>query len=257
MVSAICDFSPFALPYGQLDKPAAGTVDLWLLPLLDLAPPLTQTLQHDANPESAAAQRLTRKMLLRLLLAAYLRVPAREIRLSREVGGKPYISRPVDCGLNYSVSYCLDYVLVAISTAGRLGVDLEPLSRFVRNPLGVARRYFAPPEYDALSRLRSAERCRRAFLRLWTRKEAVVKATGGGIVSGLSRFAVEDDDFDEPRVVAMVDDDPANWHLLHLEPVAGLVGTLATDRPLETVRAWRVTPPVREVAELHRRRGSE
>lgn len=248
----IRQFEPFSLPYGQLTPPATGVVDLWLLPLQDLTPPLARTLQHDAALESEAAQRLTRKMMLRLLLAAYLGIPARQMRLDHQHGGKPYIKEPCDCGLHFSQTHSLDYVLIGVTSSGRLGVDLEPLSRIVRDPIAIARRYFARPEYEYLSSLPTGERQRRAFLQLWTRKEAVVKATGGGIVSGLHRFVVDDAGLYAPRLDAMPGEDVANWCIFHLEPMSGLVGSLAIDQPINEIRSWRVIPPAPKVAQLGR-----
>jgi len=256
-VPAIRQFSPFALPYGRLERPEPGIVDLWLLPLQDLAPPLTRSLQRDANPESDAAYRLTRKMMLRLLLAAYLDMPARDVHVAKHARGKPYISQPSDSGLSFSQAHCLDYVLIGVTSAARLGVDVEPVSRLVRNPLALARRYFANEEYEYLRDIASYEQRRRIFLRMWTRKEAVVKATGGGIVSGLHRFVIDDSEDDPPRLLAIEGGDPQQWHLAHIEPLPGLVGTLAIDRPLREVRARRVVPPAPVVVDLDGQRNAE
>ncbi|GAB4196917.1 MAG: 4'-phosphopantetheinyl transferase superfamily protein [Wenzhouxiangellaceae bacterium] len=249
----ISEFDIVTLPYGRLQPPAADSVDIWLLPLQDLAPPLTRSLNQDANPETEAAQRLTRKMMLRLLLAAYLQRPAREIRLAQGAAGKPFISQPGDSGLHFSQTHCLDYVMIAIGGRERLGIDMEPISRLVSDPLAVARRYFARAEYEYLATIEHPSRRREAFLRLWTRKEAVVKATGGGIVSGLHRFTV-DDRTRPPRVSACDDGNASDWHLLHLEPSPGLIGTLASDHPLTTVNAYRVSPPLAPVTQISERK---
>jgi 4'-phosphopantetheinyl transferase len=236
------EFIPFSLPYGVLERPSEQAVDVWLLPLNELSPPLTLSLQEDANPTSVAALRLTRKMMLRLLLAAYVGVSPRELKLSRSSSGKPRISAPLNTGLVYSVSYSLDFMLVAVACQGRLGIDLEPLSRWVKQPMKLARRYLAPAEQEALAAIDNEGQRRRDFLRLWTRKEALVKATGGGIVSGLDRFTVVDSD-DQPQITAMQGEDPAQWHLRHIEPQAGLVGTVASDFPIQQLRTRRVAPP--------------
>lgn len=236
------EFVPFSLPYGALERPAAHAADVWLLPLNELSPPLTLSLHEDANPTSVAALRLTRKMMLRLLLAAYVGVSPRELKLSRAASGKPQITAPANTGLVYSVSYSLDFMLVAVASQGRLGVDLEPLSRWVKQPMKLARRYLAPAEQEALAQVENEGQRRRDFLRLWTRKEALVKATGGGIVSGLDRFTVVDSD-DHPHLSAMQGEDPQQWHLRPIEPQPGLVGTVASDFPIEQLQTRRVAPP--------------
>lgn len=238
----IAAFSPFSLPYGSLAAPGLDGLDLWLLPLEELAPPLALSLQADASPNSVAAQRLTRKMMLRLLLSAYLKTAPRDLRLGKMPGGKPFIVQPINSGLHFSVSHSLGYVLVAVSGVQQLGVDIEVLTRNVRAPLAVARRYFAPEEAETLAAVDHEGQQRRDFLRLWTRKEAVVKATGGGIVSGLNRFVVQDD-AEYPELHSMMDDDATDWRLIHLEPAAGLVGTVAIGRAVQNINAYRVLAP--------------
>ena len=133
-------------------------------------------------------------------------------------------------------------MLVAVSGVERMGVDLEVLTRVVKAPLAVAKRYFATAEHQQLLASSHAGEQRREFLRLWTRKEAVVKATGGGIVSGLDQFVVQDDP-EYPELMSMVGENVSDWRLIHLEPVPGLVGTVAIERPVKNISAYRVLPP--------------
>jgi 4'-phosphopantetheinyl transferase len=70
-------------------------------------------------------------------------------------------------------------VIVAIARGREVGVDVERV-RFPLPELAGVRRYLAPGEraaIDAREGLAQAE----AFFRAWTRKEALLKATGEGI----------------------------------------------------------------------------
>ena len=69
-----------------------------------------------------------------------------------------------------------------------LGVDLECRQRKV-NALPLAQRFFADSEFRYLQGLPSEIRAA-AFLRLWTGKEAVLKALGRGISSGLDKVVL-------------------------------------------------------------------
>ena len=90
----------------------------------------------------------------------------------------------------------------------RLGVDIEALDKRVSLP--VARRYFSAREVSALDALAPEARPRR-FLRLWTLKEAYLKAVGEGLAGGLDRmtFTLGDD----PGITFEHDDDAdaARW----------------------------------------------
>ncbi len=84
------------------------------------------------------------------------------------------------CGLRLSVSHSGDRVAVAVSTAGDVGVDIEPLARAQRIGPGVMGQVCSPHERAAICALPGPQRAA-AELRLWTAKEAVLKATGDGL----------------------------------------------------------------------------
>jgi 4'-phosphopantetheinyl transferase len=106
--------------------------------------------------------------------------------------GKPFVAGGQ--GPHFNLSHCDGLVACALSSDVPLGVDVEPVDR--RAPLDVAEYYFAPDERAWLFGLPEAERPR-GFFRLWTMKEALIKATGKGVSQGLHAFAIS---FDPLRV---------------------------------------------------------
>jgi 4'-phosphopantetheinyl transferase len=102
-----------------------------------------------------------------------------------EPGGKPFVAGRT--GLHFNLSHCNGLVACAVSADVPLGVDVEPLER--RAPLDVADHYFAPDERAWLFGLPDGEQSR-GFFRLWTMKEAFIKATGKGVAQGLHSFAI-------------------------------------------------------------------
>jgi 4'-phosphopantetheinyl transferase len=106
--------------------------------------------------------------------------------------GKPAVAGHPD--LNFNLTHCDGLVACAVSAEVALGIDAEPWDRDA--PLDVAARYFSPTEHDWLMRQPAGERGR-AFFRIWTLKEAFIKATGRGISQDLQSFAVG---FDPLRV---------------------------------------------------------
>lgn len=101
--------------------------------------------------------------------------------------GKPEATigdRPA--GVAFNLSHTKGMVGVAVAAGeGALGFDLEPVDR--RAPLQIARRYFTAEEVAWLDALPEAGRAE-GFFRLWTLKEAFIKATGKGLTQDLASF---------------------------------------------------------------------
>jgi 4'-phosphopantetheinyl transferase len=80
------------------------------------------------------------------------------------------------CAFNMSHSH--DVAVIAVAPQGNIGVDVEVL-RPVEDALAIAQRNFTPTEHQHLLAAPADERDL-VFMRLWTRKEACLKAVGSG-----------------------------------------------------------------------------
>ncbi|MEM8852715.1 MAG: 4'-phosphopantetheinyl transferase superfamily protein [Pseudomonadota bacterium] len=98
--------------------------------------------------------------------------------------GKPHVAEPQSP--HFNLSHCDGLVACAVSHCVDLGVDVEPVADPA--PLDLADHYFACPESRLLTRMEPAERPL-GFFRLWTLKEAYVKARGLGLTQPLDAFA--------------------------------------------------------------------
>ena len=156
--------------------------------------------------------------LLRRLLAAFCAVPAQELRFRTGPFGKPLLESGA---LSFSISHCGSTAIVAISSPEMtVGIDIERV-REIDDMETIVRRYFSPLEYAAWCAQPHSAR-QQAFFRLWTRKEAVLKATGEGLQRSLSSFTVSCDM--PPELLAPA---PPAWSLHDLAEPAGYVGAVA------------------------------
>lgn len=122
--------------------------------------------------------------LKRTMIPALTGVPAAACRFDILEGGKPVLSHPR--GLHFNLSHCEGLVAVATSPETPIGVDVESIRDVT--PLDIAPTVFAPAELAWLDALAPAER-HEGFVRLWTLKEAFIKATGRGLTEPLDGFA--------------------------------------------------------------------
>jgi 4'-phosphopantetheinyl transferase len=123
---------------------------------------------------------------LRTLLGRYLDREPQAIRFRYEAQGKPFLDGGND--LSFNVSHTDGLALIGVVRGRRIGVDVEKANRNTEVDK-LAERFFSESERRDLRRLQGDE-LRAAFFRVWTRKEAYIKATGEGLGLPLDQFDV-------------------------------------------------------------------
>lgn len=119
--------------------------------------------------------------MVRLLLARYTGIAAADLVFARGPRGKPALVGAGDLELN--LSHAHDVALLAVARGNAVGVDIERLDANIEErELG---RIVLAPDENAPSRA--------AFMRIWCRKEASLKATGVGLVDDLTSVSVARD----------------------------------------------------------------
>jgi 4'-phosphopantetheinyl transferase len=198
-------------------------------------------------PQWPATREAAQSLPLRALLASYLACDPQQLRIERDHQGKPYLAglsgQDAATGLQFNLSHSGGALLVGISLGQALGVDLE-IPRRARRVLDLARRYFDPAEAAVLAALPEARR-EWAFLRLWSCKEAVLKALGQGLAFGLDRVVFTLDATGAVTGLNKLDGDPSPsaWHVVQLLPAANYSGALAWRGPAHGICAGRGSPP--------------
>ena len=131
----------------------------------------------------------------------------------------------LDLGVGFSISHTDGLVGVLLSSDERCGLDMEPLRRDI-DVDRLSRRACSDSEIKWLqSHDRSDQQI--AFLRLWTLKEAYLKATGQGIAIPLKRLS-----FDLKGEIRLADmNDPGrsfdDWHFRQWEHAGEYLVTVA------------------------------
>ena len=164
---------------------------------------------------------ITCRAALRLVLGARLATRPEGIRFRYGPWGKPEIDA-VDADVRFSVSHTHGRALIAVATGFDVGIDVEHDAP-VPDWEGLSGRVFSQPERRELA---AAADKPGAFLRGWTRKEAVLKALGVGISAPLADLTVSLGR--EPAILANLDGvvRPSDWSLIDLSS-PGHVAALA------------------------------
>ena len=124
---------------------------------------------------------------LRSFLARCLGVELSTVRYIEGAHGKPLLL-PALGQLEFNLSHTENLALLAVTREGAIGVDVEQL-RQLPDAMSIAETHFSEAERNTLMSLPSREQ-QAGFFSCWTRKEAVVKATGAGVGYALDSFEV-------------------------------------------------------------------
>ena len=103
------------------------------------------------------------------------------IEFKAEEWGKPFV---VGHSIQFSASSSHEYGLVALSTDGRVGVDIEQHNSVLAS---ADFQFHSEEEYQAIIESSASVEL---FFRVWARKEACIKALGHGMRFLLSDFSV-------------------------------------------------------------------
>jgi 4'-phosphopantetheinyl transferase len=143
--------------------------------------------------ESARRQHLVARGIQREVLSRYAPgIAPRDWRFVSEAAGRPACAPSFGLDdFDFNLSHTEGLVALVVARDVRVGIDVENRDKPVR--LSVAQNYFSVVEIEELDALPADLRPER-FLRLWTLKEAWLKARGTGLAGGLASVTFRLDD---------------------------------------------------------------
>ncbi len=153
--------------------------------------------------------------LVRSALSSICGVPAKDWRFTEEPG-KPKIAQILNQPeLQFSLSHTRGLVACAVSAGSIVGIDVENFSE-ISDVIDIAEQFFSTSEVEIL-RNATPDQQSSAFIRLWTLKEAFVKATGEGLHRAFDSFSFTLD----PVSIAFDPDsadEPSHWTFVEHRP---------------------------------------
>jgi 4'-phosphopantetheinyl transferase len=196
-------------------------------------PPVAQhlayamTLLSDAEKHRCAAFHLERHRteyalshaMLRLVLSEYAPVRPEEWQFLKGKWGKPEIRGPaLDTPLWFNLSHTDGFAACVAGRVRQLGVDVENMNRMTSCD-EMAKHFFAEAEYEYLRNLPPGLQ-RGAFFRIWTLKEAYIKAEGKGLSIPLDSFHFRFSAANPVEVTFELNGEshPAAWKFFEFQP---------------------------------------
>ena len=178
--------------------------------------------ERASSMEAMTARRfLSARRLVRGVFSKLLGIPVKEIVLELNAYGKPSLA-----GTDHylSIAHSGEVVAIAVSRS-EIGVDLE-FEREIDIP-GLSRRFFSPEEALYLEKNSDPSH----FFRLWTCREAAIKADGRGLghLLGKTKVAADRGTEGDPIDVTISED---AWTAFHWREAAGMhLATAFRKRP--------------------------
>ena len=254
MINERCTFERWGLDFERwgLDKVSASphdlAIDIWQVALdqpRHAVAELRQALSSAERERCAAlrsptdrARRTVAYAALRQILAGAIHAPGASLQIVTGPTGKPRLT-DFNGGeaIQFNLTHSADLCLIAVAYGAAIGIDVEAV--VPRDAVESLIAFLAAPEETPA--LQNADDLLPTFYRLWTRKEAYVKATGAGLSMRLAEIAVESGR--HAAFLKLPGDNPAAWSLIHLEPAPGYIGALAVRRPeaVASLRTWNPT----------------
>ncbi len=163
---------------------------------------------------------------MRDILAKYLGGSAASLDLVQALHQKPLIRPKANQPeLHFSLSHSHEVAMLAVSQTWVVGVDIEHI-RPIADVTQLAKRFFATSEYELLQQSSKAQQLA-LFFKIWTAKEAFLKANGLGISNYLKQFSITLNHEQEPIGIEQAKISTEAWTLHRLVTILGYESTLA------------------------------
>ena len=154
---------------------------------------------------------------LRRVIAERLGCSNHQLSFGKGAHGKPFALVDGECAsLGFNISHSDTHGLIAVAAHDRLGVDVEERAPG-RDLDGIGSMVFGPTERRVLALAEGARKVQ-LFYRLWTLKEALIKAQGSGFALNPAGFEVPEAMLHGARSgVLQLPREPArSWRLIDL-----------------------------------------
>jgi len=176
------------------------------------------------------------RSFLRHVLARYLQQPPQTLTFQYTHYGKPYLP---GSSVYFNLSHSQQWALCAISLEEKIGIDIEEINQ-EKDVEKIAVRFFSDYENQLLHET-PADKKHEAFFRIWTCKEAFIKAVGEGLSFPLKEFDVHIDEH-SARLISIYQDEKEaqQWSCVVLDPTENYAATVVAKTAIKKVELFEI-----------------
>jgi 4'-phosphopantetheinyl transferase len=207
-----------------------NTINVWriaissnVLAVNDLSELLSADEQARANRYHQQKDRerfIISRGALRILLGLYLKMPPAEIVFETGTSKKPFV-RPADLAdLHYNTTHSGNYILIGVANTP-VGIDIENLEQLFPYQ-DILEHSFSASEITLINQSVSPLE---TFYTLWTRKEALLKATAKGIDDDMKHVPCLDGEHTIQNSIIRSNE---NWFVSSFDVDTDYTGSIAT-----------------------------
>lgn len=139
---------------------------------------------HKKN-HSLRCQSLTSITIAKQAIKETLCLEYNEFEIKRDDLSRPYIKLPQYNTIDLNISHSGDYVVCAISSFGRIGIDIEET---IPVDINISEGFLSKQELHYLSNAKINQS--KLFYKYWTLKESYLKAIGIGLIDSITELNI-------------------------------------------------------------------
>jgi len=164
---------------------------------------------------------------LRVILSLYCGCQPQNLIFRYNSFGKPFIDMPEFNEVRFNMSFSGNLMILGISRQNNIGCDIEEV-REIDDQRNIANENFSTQEIQILNHSNDEIG---TFFKIWTRKEALIKAIGKGMFYPLKSFTVNMDPLGGPEHLLIIDntDESKLWRTTPLNISDGYIASLAIE----------------------------
>jgi 4'-phosphopantetheinyl transferase len=126
------------------------------------------------------------RLAMRNILGTYVGCEADDLKFQFSATRKPSLASEHKSGIFFNLSHCSNVALLAVTECSEVGIDIEKIKKISDMSL-VAKHFFSKAEQQYFESFITQKKDQ-IFYEIWTQKESLIKANGGGLSLPLDAF---------------------------------------------------------------------